>query len=163
MGRDIHAPPRHARAVGQPCMASHRPRARRGELGTSDQATERNLADVGFAPAPSCQALRRPCDRIIAGESGLADPASKKAYLLPDCLYMLGHLHLLYNGLEESVKKSALWGAHFVVGLKATLQMMVSRGMRDRFVMTCVRQAPAGEREVFSRFGIGGGGRRASC
>ena len=119
---------------------------------TSDQGTERKLADAALADQPNLERLRNICQKVSFEGLELGCNAALQVYLFPNCLYMPGHQHLLFNGLEESVKRSPLWSSGFSEGLHAMVSMLNSRGLRDRFVMTCMKDAPAFEQEALKHF-----------
>lgn len=119
---------------------------------TSDQGTERKLADAALADQPNLERLRNICQKVSFEGLELGCNEALQVHLFPNCLYMPGHQHILFNGLEESIKRSPLWSSGFSEGLHAMVSMLNSRGLRDRFVMTCMKDAPAFEREALKHF-----------
>ena len=116
---------------------------------TSDQGTERKLADCAFATEASYEQLKKIASSVWLEEIPLAGTSARQNYLFPNCLYMPGHLHILQNALEEATKKSTLWGANFEDGLRAVTGVLNSRGLRQRFVAVCMSAATQTERAMF--------------
>ena len=119
---------------------------------TSDQAVERKLADVAFAVDGSYEELRILAQSVRNLEVALSSEESRSVYMFPNCLLMPGHQHILMNGLEEAVKKSAMWNTEFYNGLEELVRVLNQRQLRQRFVATCMGDATASERKTLGTF-----------
>ena len=119
---------------------------------TSDQGTERKLADAALATEASFQALINLCDRINAGHEQLVDASAQSHYLFPNCLFMPGHLHLLFNALEEAVKSSSIWGSRFETCLRSLVAVLKNKGLRTRMEAMCFKDATDVHRHMFRNF-----------
>ena len=88
---------------------------------TSDQGTERKLPEVPVAILSACRDAYEP-----------SDPMS---YMYPRCLAMPGHLHILFNALEEAVKSLSI-SAKFLERLRSLQSFLSNRQLRQRFQAT---------------------------
>jgi hypothetical protein len=119
---------------------------------TSDQGTERKLADCAFALEPNYENLTKVCSAVDDKSLPLADDKSAQCFFFPYALIMFGHLHMLFNGLETAVTQSKMWGTKFTEGLQALLTLLNSVGLRSRLTHTCMQDAPQHERSMFDHF-----------
>jgi hypothetical protein len=123
---------------------------------TSDQGTERKLADSALACEVNKESIAKFCQELVNGLASLDrsenSDASSDYYLLPNCLYMPGHQHILFNSLKSAVLKSKLWGPKYVEGLRALLSFLGDRPLRQRFIATCMGHAPSYEAKAFVSF-----------
>ena len=113
---------------------------------TSDQGTERKLADCAFAVAASYDNLRNIARMVSADELPLAGPQCAQCYMWPRCLFMPGHLHIIQNALEDTVKHSSMWRSAFSDGMSAVAAILANTGLRRRFIFTCMSNASEIER-----------------
>ena len=128
-------------------------RFRKSVLGwTSDQGTELKIADCALAVPANLANLSKVCADIQANVASLTAEPAIASYLWPRCLYMPGHMHLLFNALEEAVIKSPIWGGTFLVGLRGLLAFLNSKGLRQRFQAICLADASGFERSLFNNF-----------
>jgi hypothetical protein len=119
---------------------------------TSDQGAERLLADCAFATEASFANLQKVAQMVTGDELPLSSHAASDCFMWPNALWIPGHLHLLYNGLENAVKGSGMWGNSFSQGLNALASLLGSIGLRRRFVVTCMGGASAVELSLISGF-----------
>lgn len=115
---------------------------------TTDQGTEHGLANFPFIGGDVAETLRR----VKTGELNLADGAGVSAYLFPLALYCPEHLHVFYNALQNSITRLSEWRAMERM-LRALHAFLKPKGMRDRFVETCMRGAPRRARLQFKHYG----------
>jgi hypothetical protein len=108
---------------------------------TTDQGTERKLADCALAVDTTFDNVAQVCDDLVAGTLLLTSDVAQNIYVFPYCLFVPGHMHILFNALEESVKKSKIWGERFVDALRNLLHLLNDRGLRQRMIATCFQTA----------------------
>jgi hypothetical protein len=114
---------------------------------TSDAGTERGLADVPvIRDARSLQAMLH-CLR--SGELDVS--AASSAYLYPNCIYMQGHLHILYNALQAAVEKVPGWEGHLVL-LRGLNSFFKNLPLRQRFQTLCMSGAGRAEIDLLDRY-----------
>ena len=89
---------------------------------TSDQGVEKSIGDA------SVRLLDNYADRYIANDN--------QNFLWPRSLLILGHLHLLYNCLEESCK-GCFFSDEFFDMLKVITTCLNNSGLRDKFRVSC--------------------------
>lgn len=76
----------------------------------SDQGTERLLADCPGGSTLSVDDVHVAIKRLQSGEAGdFGDPLVAAKYLLPKALWIPGHMHLLFNALEEAITGLSAW------------------------------------------------------
>jgi len=80
---------------------------------------------------------------IIARFAGLFNPEDPQSFMYPKLLHMPGHLHLLFNALETSVKKLEM-AAKFFDALRAIESFLSNRQLRRKFQVSCLSTAPLG-------------------
>ena len=119
---------------------------------TSDQGTERKLADCAFAVKLNLESLKQIAHAVHEEELPLASEETLQSYMFPYCLIMFGHIHMLMNGLEHAVLSSKMWGSNFSDGLQALLTFLNSKGLRQRFVALCMAHAPLTHKKMFDNF-----------
>lgn len=109
---------------------------------TSDQGTEYKLADICFAHAPNREGLQKAARDIVNYEAFL-QPSSgpQNHWLFPWCLSMVGHLHLISNGLESAVTKTRIWSGYVKNGIAGLLTFLNSKALRQRFQAVCLPKA----------------------
>jgi hypothetical protein len=118
---------------------------------TSDQGTEYKLADICFAHEPNRETFQAAAKKLFNHESFLqSGPGPQIHWLFPWALSMVGHLHMVSNGLESAVTKTRIWKGHFKNGLSALLSFLNSKSLRQRFQATCL---PTAEWSIFDSFG----------
>ena len=59
---------------------------------------------------------------------------------------MPGHLHIIQNALEDTVKHSSMWRSAFSDGMSAVTAILANTGLRRRFIFTCMSNASELER-----------------
>jgi hypothetical protein len=118
---------------------------------TSDQGGERKLGDCAFAVAASVENLRRIACQVTADDLDLSNNQSAVCYMWPRAWYMPGHIHILFNALETTVKNSRMWRTAFSDGLTAVAKILNSSGLRRRFLVTCMSGASAVEQSPITR------------
>lgn len=119
---------------------------------TSDQGTEYKLSDVAFAREPNRDTLLQAAQSIYNFETFLQVGSGPQThYLFPWALSMVGHLHLISNGLEAAVTKLRLWKGHMKHGLSALLTFLNSKPMRQRFQATCLPKSEWGYLQSFNK------------
>ena len=89
---------------------------------------------------------------IIARFAGLFNPEDPQSFMYPKLLHMLGHLHLLFNALETSVKKLEM-AAKFFNALRAIESFLSNRQLRRKFQVSCLSTAPPGVSQKFDGYG----------
>ena len=119
---------------------------------SSDQGTERKLADCAFDHPVTRARLREVAESVQGDGLGLGDPISTMCYLWLFCLIMPGHLHIIFNALKEAVLNCGMWGSSFTDGLTSLLYMLNNIGLRQRFVATCMTGAPNSDKAMFDKF-----------
>ena len=110
---------------------------------TTDQGAERSLGDEGVS------VLERFRDRV---DNAPGD------FLFPKVLLLVGHLHLLFNALEEACKSLPI-AVRFFDGLKVLCSFLGNKELRRKFQANCLHNE-----EIRSKFdyfhgftSIGGG------
>ena len=102
----------------------------------SDQGTERLLCD-----APYCEdvdALKSHLAQVEAGVVSL--PASIDSFLLPVALWVPGHIHMVWNAVQEALESMPLWTS-FYKRLQGIVDFVRSKGLRQRFQALCLGQS----------------------
>ena len=114
-----------------------------------DQGTERKLGDGPNIVANDLDTTRAKIAEFVAASGGsLTDASNLDQYLFPHALTMMGHLHAMFNSLEEAVCDMALWGDLDPL-LKALVRFLGNRSMREQFVGCCLDRAPACVKKKF--------------
>ena len=80
------------------------------------------------------------------------DDGSDMDFMYPRMLPMAGHLHMIYNALEESFGKSE-WGKQFMDNLRVIENLLSGREPRRRLIETCIA-IPAEKRLVESHLTV---------
>lgn len=106
---------------------------------TSDFGTERKLADACFVAEPTLASLHEFCRDVCSHTKHIHVDGSEPNmhYLLPNCLAMQGHLHMIGNALEAAITKCRFWSG-FEGGLRAMLSFLNNRDLRKRFKKVCL-------------------------
>ena len=65
------------------------------------------------------------------------DDGSDMDFMYPRMLPMAGHLHMIYNALEESFGKSE-WGKQFMDNLRVRENVLSDRELRCRLIGKCI-------------------------
>jgi hypothetical protein len=104
---------------------------------TSDQGTERGIADDGL--------------EIIPQFRGRYDAKSAQSYMYPRMLNVPGHLHILYNALESACKSLPTM-EKFTERLKALQRFLCKRPLRRKFVKSCLEAATDDEQQMFMHY-----------
>lgn len=112
----------------------------------SDQGTEAALADSGCALSPACDLSEWGRALHEAKHSGVAlVPGS---YLLPMCLFIPDHLHVIFGALENAAKSTVGWTA--IEGhIRSIARCLRNQSFKDRLIATCVDNPE--ERRVLQR------------
>jgi len=120
--------------------------------GTSDRGVEKLIADVPNTLPENIDDLNTLIEGMLSGEvlgPNFVDGAA--GYLYPKCLYMNGHLHMLYNSLQAAISKRPNWKEH-VRRLRHVNNFFKSRGLRVRIQELCLRDQPLAVRQAFDSF-----------
>ena len=100
----------------------------RGEVrgAVADQGTEKGIVDEPLA--------------ILTGMAVTHAPKDVQSFLFPKALGIHGHLHILYNALEEAVM--SLESAHiFMEQLRSLERFLSNRELRAKFQASCLAEA----------------------
>jgi hypothetical protein len=93
----------------------------------SDSGTEKGIND-------------QPLD-VVDRYSNTVNPNSAASYLFPNSVWMPGHLHIVYNALENSVKSSKLYD-NFIDVLRVVQSFLNKPYLVRKFKATCFQDAP---------------------
>ena len=88
----------------------------------SDQGTEKDLNDAPF---------------VLKGHSENLTPGSPESFTYPNSLYIPGHLHILFNALEEACKAMPVYKV-FIEALRALQDFLSDPKWRKKFQATCM-------------------------
>lgn len=118
----------------------------------SDQGTERRLRWCPHAEGPaSALAARDAAAAITAGTTTLAD-ASEHMFM-PEALDTAGHLHIIWNALENAVLSGLpQWSAWYEAGLRSLAKLCGNRSTREAFIASCMAGARSGELKILRQF-----------
>ena len=96
--------------------------------GTSDAGAERGMGDGTVLAVPGFEQAYL--------------PGSPMSYVYPKLLYMPGHLHIIYNALENAVK-SAPYAKEFLDALQSIQAFLSIRHLRMKFRFSCLHGTDA--------------------
>lgn len=113
---------------------------------TSDTGVERMLADAPYLRDPL--ALGSVLQRL---SEGAEFSESTEGFLYPACLFIPGHLHLVYNSLQAAVEKEPAWGEMLRL-LRGVNSFLKDLSLRQRCRMTCFRNAPPPHSNVLATY-----------
>lgn len=102
---------------------------------TTDQGVEASVCDQ---PLHSPVELAGVVDKLRLGEVSFQDGSANSGFLYPYALRMPDHLHMIFGGLETIVTSAPEWN-EVSRSLKSLSDFLSQRGLRERFVHTCVR------------------------
>ena len=103
---------------------------------TTDQGTERKVADGSVH-------ILKHYDRFFA-------PADTRSWMYPACLFVAGHLHILYNGLEEACKLLQISNWFFRC-LQTLCDFLSCRDLRRTLMAVCLKDSDCG---LFAHFPV---------
>lgn len=137
---------KQGRQIGSLHVIGVRLRCRESVRGlVSDRGTERLIADSAniVVLGDNVENLRSSLNDLRAGRTTLSESSS--VFLLPKCLYFPGSLHALFNLLEETCDHTPEW-KRFEPHLRAIVNFLSSRDLRERFVKECMVQCARHEK-----------------
>ena len=114
----------------------------------TDQATERGLAD-GPNLVGDLEGIKVDMTSVLRGDVDMGSPAVAKSRLLPNCISTTDALHIMFGGLEESLKALPAW-AEVETSLRDIANFLRNRLLRWAFMARCVPDAPT--REKFKKW-----------
>lgn len=113
----------------------------------SDSGVERGLAD-----SPVVRDARTLSDILRGMQAGeLSMHGATDAFLYPNCVYIQGHLHIIYNALQAGVEKLPTWTEHVEL-LRGVNNFLKDLGLRQRFQTICMKKAAQAEIRIFDNF-----------
>jgi hypothetical protein len=95
------------------------------------------LADMPLVSPDNLDALRAALQDVDTGAAHFNTPdVENRGYMLPNCVYVPGHCHVIFNALEEAISDIPAWKA-FEVQLRGITAFLGNRGLRQRFQKLC--------------------------
>ena len=111
---------------------------------TDQGSGERQLVDMPYVDDPALVAMAME----ESAETGDRLSRCAEAFMFPRALWVSGPLHLVWNAFEAAIKESPGW-EDIKTQLAHILQFLGHRGLRQRFVRTCLAGEPADVRSLF--------------
>ena len=103
----------------------------------TDGGTEALLVDCPMIDSQTVEILAGKLRAAQAGEFSSDAVANASASLHPDALSVLGTIHVLNNGLEESVKRLDEWKGRLEQHVRALTAFVGDRKHWDKFRVAC--------------------------
>ena len=97
----------------------------------SDQGLERAIADSPWIL--DVEQLRVWVDAVERGEASLHQ--GHASFMLPYCIFIPGHLHMLWNALESAVTEHEFWN-EYERDLKSVVELVRDKQLRQLFQST---------------------------
>ena len=104
----------------------------------SDQGVERKLADTPFPQGDLVELT----SQLAAGTFSWSSADVVDAFFFPRCIYTPGHLHILYNALEEATKSIEAW-TDIKFWITTLLKFLSRKSYRQLFIFHCLAGKPA--------------------
>lgn len=96
----------------------------------TDMGTEGKLADVPLVSGDSLSAIANDLVTFVEGDSP-SPLLDYESYLFPNCIWWPDMMHILYNGLEESLKHLECW-KRVEVWLRKLTNFLSTKSLRQR-------------------------------
>jgi hypothetical protein len=104
---------------------------------TTDLGTESKLESMAVMTPAKLLPLQRLLERTKGRHSQVGSAGLLDMYMFPLAIYIMGHLHTLWNSLQPAVTGLPVWPA-FEKKLYLVLSFCNDRGAMDRFIQLCL-------------------------